>query len=318
MHRAHGCAIVGHGQRAQFRPLLRPQIQGPALSLAVDPHVGDGVQPQAGRRVDGSKLLGVQAGEEVAFHVADGALHPAFSLGMMRAAGLDREAAMPGKIEVPGIEHHRPAAGMRQHGGLAVVHPHFAGHPVQRGEGMFMAGKELFLGLAERKLDVEHPRPGQDHREEAELAACVPDLHRTPRAPVHLGALARGKLQGQKRRPLRPHRADKFLEDAVAPVVAGFAQPHEELRRGVGMFFQQAHDRALVRVELALARRSLALLVALPLQPFVHRFRTQPQPPGNLPAGESLAIAGFLDRAIRLIVDHGRGPAHAGLSNPST
>ena len=169
-----------------------------------------------------------------------------------------------------------------------------------------MAAEELFLGLAQRKLDVEHPAPRQDQREEAQLAPGVAHLHRAPRSPVELGALPGGKLEGHKRRRRpRPHRPDKPLEDRVAALVPVFPKTGQDLDGRVRMGLQEPHDLSLVRIELARPRRPLALLVARPLKPLAHGLRAQPELAGDLPAGEPVALAGLPDCAVGLVVDHG-------------
>ena len=102
-------AIVGRRQRLEPRPLLCVHVDRAPLGLGVQPHVGHPVQPQPRRRVDRRKLRRVQAGQEVALHISDPALDPAFSLGMVPAAGFGLEAVMPGEVEVARIEHSWPA-----------------------------------------------------------------------------------------------------------------------------------------------------------------------------------------------------------------
>ena len=79
----------------------------------MQPHVRHPVQPQPRRRVDRGKIRRIQAGKKVALHVPDAALNPAFSLGMLAAAGFGVEAVVTGKIEVARIEHSGPAGRVR-------------------------------------------------------------------------------------------------------------------------------------------------------------------------------------------------------------
>ena len=51
------------------------------MGLAVDAHVGDGVEPVAGGGVERAEVGDVESGEEVLLHVADAGLDAAFGKG---------------------------------------------------------------------------------------------------------------------------------------------------------------------------------------------------------------------------------------------
>ena len=76
-----------------------------------------------------------------------------------------------------------------------------AGNP--RGEeleGVEVAAEEVLHGLGDGELDVEHAAVAQHHDEEAQSPAGVADVDAAVVAPVDLGALAGGEVQGEEGR----------------------------------------------------------------------------------------------------------------------
>ena len=70
----------------------------------MDAHMGDGVQPEAGGRVDGSQTREVQAIEEAFFDIPHIVLDPPLGLGLANSTGLGREAMMGGKVQISFVE----------------------------------------------------------------------------------------------------------------------------------------------------------------------------------------------------------------------
>ena len=75
------------------------------MGLAVDAHVGDGVEPVAGGGVERAEVGDVESGEEVFLHVADAGLDAAFLVSGADVARCDFEAVMTGEVGVAGVEH---------------------------------------------------------------------------------------------------------------------------------------------------------------------------------------------------------------------
>ena len=103
----------------------------------------------------------------------------------------------------------------------------------------------------------------------------------------------------------RPDAVHVVLDDGDAAVVAGLAQPLEDLLGAVRVGIEPAHDLALEGVELAGARCGLARSELLDLGPPGHRARVQAQRTRGLRHRELLAHQVVADAAVGLIVDHG-------------
>ena len=68
------------------------------MRFAMDAHVGDGVEPELGSRVDGAELEQVQTVEEVLLDVAHAVLDPPFLVALGDVTRADVKAPMPGEI----------------------------------------------------------------------------------------------------------------------------------------------------------------------------------------------------------------------------
>ena len=134
------------------------------MGLAVDAHVGDGVEPVSGGGVERAEVGDVESGEEVLLHVADAGLDAAFLVSGADVARCDFEAVMTGEVGVAGIEHRCLADRALQHGGLQVVDHDFGWDPACEGfEGVHMAAEEVLHGLGDGELDVHQAAVAQ-HR----------------------------------------------------------------------------------------------------------------------------------------------------------
>ena len=111
--------------------LLRQQIDGPLLRLAVDPHVGDAVEPQLGGRLDSAEVGQLEPGQEVLLDVAHPVLHAALLVAPADIAGRDGEAEVVGEVQVARIEHRRGAGQALQHRRFEIVDHDFGRHPAQ-------------------------------------------------------------------------------------------------------------------------------------------------------------------------------------------
>ena len=276
------------------------------MGLAVDAHIGDGVEPVAGGGVERAEVGDVESGEEVLLHVTDAGLDAAFLVPGADVARCDLEVVMAGEVGVAGVEHRRLTAQALQHRGLQVVDHDFGWDPSCEGfEGVHMAAEEVLHGLGDGELEVHQAAVAEHHHEEAQPPAGVADVDAGVVTPVDLGALTGGEVQGQERGGA--HRADPLhvvLDDGHAPVVAGLAQAVEGLRGAVWVVLEQSADVALVGVELARARWGGTGSELRLVKPAAHRARVHRHRVGDLGDGELLDVVQMLDALIGRVIDH--------------
>ena len=102
----HGADVVDEfGHRAQLLAFEGEQVDGPFAGLAVDTHIGDGVEPAARGRIQCAEVCDVEACEEVFFHISDAGLDAALLVPGADIARGDLEAVMAGEVGVAGVEH---------------------------------------------------------------------------------------------------------------------------------------------------------------------------------------------------------------------
>jgi len=87
-----------------MRAFLNKQIAGPLSRFVVDAHVGDGVEPESCRGLNGGEFRQFQAPEEILLDVADPRFDAPLLVGAADIAGRNLEAIMTGKIDIPRIE----------------------------------------------------------------------------------------------------------------------------------------------------------------------------------------------------------------------
>ena len=268
--------------------------------------VGHGVQPLPDGRVDQGKVAEFQTGQEVLFDVADGVLHASLLWGCPTPQGRDGKAVMVGEVLVAGVEHRPFADDPAEHRGLEVIDHAFGGHAAEEGEGVGVAGQEVFHGLRERKLDVQQAAVAEHHDKEAQAAAGVAHGDRTELPPVHLGTLAGGKGQRQEGRSVRrANVVDVLLDDGDAAGVAGLAEAQEDLGGGVGMVGQPADDLRLEGVEFAGLGDDLPWPELAHGQPLGDGAFVQVQFAGDLGRRQMVVLLVVFDLAVELVVDHG-------------
>ena len=81
----------------------------------MDSHVGHGVKPLAGGRVDQTEVSQFQTGQEILFDVADSIFYAAFFVGLADPAGGDGEAEVVGEVLISRVQDWRFADGASQH-----------------------------------------------------------------------------------------------------------------------------------------------------------------------------------------------------------
>ena len=100
-----GEVVDGVGQRLQPVTFLLEEVDGTAVGLAVDAHVGDGIEPLAGGRVEVAEVGDFEAGEEVFLDIADAGFDAALLVTGADVAGRDLEPVMTGEVDIAGVEH---------------------------------------------------------------------------------------------------------------------------------------------------------------------------------------------------------------------
>ena len=303
----HGADVVDElGDRAQLLALEGEQLDGRFAGLAVDAHVGDGVEPLAGGRIEVAEVGDFEAGEEIFLDVADAGFDAALLVPGADVARGDLEAVMAGEVGVAGVEHRGLSTQALEHGRLEVVGHDPGGHSrAEVGEGVEVAAEEVFHGLGDGELEVHQAAVAQDHHEEAQPSPGVADIDAGVVPPVDLGGLAGGEVQGQERwRTHWAHPLEVVLHDGGAAVVADLAQAVQDLRATVGVVFEEAADIALERVELAWPRRGDSGPELGFVEPTAHGAHVERDGVGDLGGGELLGTVQMLDPLEGGVIDH--------------
>ena len=125
----HGADVVDElGGRAQLLAFEGEQIDGPFAGLAVDAHIGHGVEPAARGRIQCAEVGDVEACEEVFLHISDAGLDATLLVPGADVARGDLEAVMAGEVGVAGVEHRGLTAQALEHGRFEVVGHDPGGH----------------------------------------------------------------------------------------------------------------------------------------------------------------------------------------------
>ena len=160
--------------------------------MPVNSDIGNLIEPISGRWIDDFKIGKLEAVKKVLFHITHTVFHPAFFIALADIARSNGKAVVGGEVQIFRIKHGRFAQGALEHGGFEVVDHDFVRNAPKEVKGMLVAGEEVFHGLGDGELDVQHATVAQDHHKETQLAVRLPDRDRAKRAPIHLGTLAGG------------------------------------------------------------------------------------------------------------------------------
>jgi hypothetical protein len=98
------------------------------LGLAVDAHVGDGVEPDLGGRLDRAEFAQLEPPQEVLFDVANPRLDPSLLVAAANIAGDNLKAVVAGKVQIARIEHRRDAGQTLQDCRFEIVDHEFGGN----------------------------------------------------------------------------------------------------------------------------------------------------------------------------------------------
>ena len=282
------------------------------MRLAMDAHIGDGVEPHLGGGVHRAEVEEVQTIQEVFFDVTDAVLDAALFVTLGDVARGDVKSPMTCEIEVSRIEHRGFTDHALEYGRLQIVDHQARRNAVERGERVLVGGEEVLHGLRNSELDIHEPAVAQHHDEEGEPPARRSDANRAVFPPVELGALPGGKGELEECFPAHwAYLAHIVLEDRETTLKAFLAQALVDLLCAVRMGLQQAHDLCLERIESACTWRRLPRSELGALHPLGHRLRMHAEGAGDLRDGEPLALMAIADLAVGLIADHGVRPMAA-------
>src|SRR5208282_1059932 len=163
----HDRAVVRDGWQGPKPGLyLGEALDGFAVSLAVNAHIGHGVHPLTPGRVEGAEGGDVQAVEKVLLHLAHAVFNAALFVAFSDLAGDRGEAVMGGKIQVAWVKTRWQARGMLQHTGLQIINHDLSGGAAKELQRVAVSGKELFHALQEAELEVDHAAVTEHHHKE--------------------------------------------------------------------------------------------------------------------------------------------------------
>ena len=99
-------------QRPEFGDFLPEHFLRRPLRRGVDPHIGDGIEPEAHLLVEALEAVELQAVEKIALDIGHRRFHSAFLLRLSRRTGLDLKAPMLCEVNRAQMESGRSAGGM--------------------------------------------------------------------------------------------------------------------------------------------------------------------------------------------------------------
>ena len=260
-----------------------------------------------GGGIAGAQVGDLQAGEAMLFDRAHAVFHPAFCLPLADIARGNGQAAVVSQVEGRGIAHRRFASGALEDGGCEVIDHDGVGDATKKLPGVVMAGQNVRHGLGDGACHVQHAAVAPDHAKAAQLPVRLPDRDGATRAPVDLGARARGTGQREKGGvPPGAHRAPIRRDQRVAAVTAGLAQALENLGGRRRLALQQADHLWCERIACAWARPGLAWPEVCLGKPVGHRLESEGQGLRHLRGAQSLVRMEVLDVAEACRIHHAR------------
>jgi len=226
MHRDSmpGAQVGRHcGKRQQLRAFQREALQRLGAGGAVDARPRDLEHPLACLGVEVGHVAEGARGQEVALHVLHAGLDDALLLRIGRRARRNAKAVALGALGV-GALHLGVAGAGPGDCALGVVDDDPGEDPVERLEGVAVAGEPGLDRLVADELDVLVAAPRQSHDEEPGLEARPGHHvgHHRAGAEVDLGGFARFEIEatGRRRRGARVDRLQQAPDRGVAPRVA--------------------------------------------------------------------------------------------------
>jgi hypothetical protein len=284
--------VVGfpaQGLQAFRRQQLRRHLAGRAMAATI----GCVVQPGHGLAVQVCQVDEVQAQPEVTAHVTDPALHLAFSLRAVGAAGAWREAVVVGKVQVARVPVHRPVHLATHHRGLEVVVQHLAGYAAEIVKGMKMATQEPGCVGRHGELHIHGARPAQGHHKGVQALPAALVLDEAETAPVHLGLFARFRLEAHRGLAVFPRSTPRLhpgADQSLLALIATLLDLLVQLARVVHPLGQPCFQVRPKRVELGdpcFSPRQWSQHRLL--QRGAHRLAVMSAPPRDLANGQAFA-----------------------------
>src|SRR5262245_65772159 len=111
-----------------MRTLLRKQIDGTLMCLAVNADVGDSVEPDLRGCLDGAEFGQLEHAQEVLLYVAHSRLDAALLVAAGDIAWRDGKAVVAGQIHVPAVEHRCALGVTLADGRIYAAEPAFCGN----------------------------------------------------------------------------------------------------------------------------------------------------------------------------------------------
>jgi hypothetical protein len=268
-------------------------IDGPLFQRAVDPHVGDGIDPGSCLMVEVLIVKELATVEEPFSHVPDGAFDFAFGLGSVGPAGSDPEAPVVGEAKELGVLQDVASivSVIVDDDGLHLVEEQLGGDAAEVGKRALQATEENLHGLTPKKLQPKEAGIAQHYEE------CIPFAPRQAEvAKVHLSLAAWRRLEADDGLlwGLRPDRPDVLLHLGVAAGIAsGLNLLEESYGREFGIGLKPGQDDALVGVDLTGNRRSRAVVDGLGTQVSVQLPVLDPAVNGSAADAKHLGHRGY-------------------------
>ena len=210
--------------------------------------IGESVQPEAGRRVDGGQFGGVQAIEEALFDISHIVLDPPLGLGLANSTGLGREAMMGGEVQISFMEEGGLADGMSEDRGFQIIAEDLGGDAAEIEQGVLQAVQEMLQRLGQGELQVHQATVTEGDDQKAQTSQGLADGDHSGMPPVNLGALSRRIMQRQiSPRSDRTHEAQVLLQNRIAARITLFPQALEDLPGAEGMLFDPSSDHVFER-----------------------------------------------------------------------
>lgn len=305
-HRLDDAHIVGQRRQGpQTRLFLLKEFERLLLGGAVEPHVGDGVQPLSSRGIEQAEVGELLSGQKVLLDVTHGVFDAAFFIRFSNSARSYFAAEVIREVLVARIEDRGFADDTLEHGRLQIVNHELCRNGVEVFEGVLMTGQKMFHRLGERELDIQHAAVAEHHDKEAQAPLRIADRDGTKLPPIHLGVFAGRESECQERRRVWwPDVVHVILDDGNAAAVAALAQAQEDLCGGVGMSLQPADDLRLEGIELAGLPDDFARTELAHAQPLGDGAFIQGQFPRDLRDGQVPVLLVVLDLAVQFVINH--------------
>lgn len=234
-------------------------------------HLGHGLPPVPGSGMEGAAVGALETGEDMLFPVPHAVFDPAFFIARADMARGNGTAAVGGAVERLRRKHRGFPQRTLEHSGFEGVDQACLGHAAKALKGVWVAGEAVLHGLGDGALDIPHTAVAQHPDKAPQRSAGLPHLDGPQRAPIDLGACARGNGPREKGgRPPGSDRVHRGLDQRRAPRTAGLAAALQHLGGRRGLWLQPADHRLFTGIEFAGAQAWLPRPEVLWSEPIGH------------------------------------------------